>query len=51
MVYDGEIGGNPLSVTVDYYSIELEDLITTLGVNFTLDQCYNEEEEEFCNLG
>ena len=39
-----------LSVTVDWWSIELEDAISTFGVQFTLDQCYVELAQASCDL-
>ncbi len=41
-VFTPEIGGNDLSFIVDYWKIELEDSISSFGVQFTLDQCYVE---------
>jgi len=49
-VFTPEIGGNDLSITVDYWKIELEDSISSFGVQFTLDQCYVEQIQASCDL-
>ena len=40
-----------LSITVDYYRIEVENLIAALGANTILSQCYDQPQpNQFCNL-
>ena len=39
-------GDGNLSLTVDWWSIELEDAISTYGVQFSLDECYVEQSTE-----
>ena len=49
-VWTPEIGASDLSVTVDWWRIELEDAISTFGVQFTLDQCYINQSADSCAL-
>ena len=39
-----------LTATVDYYNIEVEDVIATFPRQFTLEQCYGQGNETFCDL-
>lgn len=39
-----------LTITADYYNIEIEDVISGFPRQFTLDQCYNEGNPTFCGL-
>ena len=39
-----------LTITADYYNIEIEDVISGFPRQFTLDQCYNQGNPTFCNL-
>jgi len=39
-----------LTVTADYYNIEITNVIAAPGRAFTLDQCYNFDNQNFCNL-
>ena len=41
---------NDLSLTVDYWQIEVDEAITTYGVQNILDLCYIEQKPEFCSL-
>ena len=50
VVWTPEFGGNDLSMTVDWWSIELEDAISTFGVQFTLDECYVNQVQSSCDL-
>jgi len=43
-------GDNNFTVTVDYWKIDLEDGISSLGVQFTLDDCYNNLNQQACAL-
>lgn len=48
-VYDpSQIRG--LSLTVDFWRYELDDLITNLDVNFAVNQCVQTGEAQFCDL-
>jgi len=39
-----------LVLTVDYYNIEIEDVIASFPRQFSLDQCYAEGNDTFCGL-
>ncbi len=39
-----------LSLTLDYYDIELDDAISSVSTQFILDQCYQAGNDSFCNL-
>ena len=49
-VWQPEFGDADLSLTVDWWSIDLEDAISVFGVQFTLDQCYLEQVQASCDL-
>jgi outer membrane receptor protein involved in Fe transport len=49
-VWTPEIGDSNMSVTVDWWRIDLEDAISTFGVQFTLDQCYVNQSADSCAL-
>ncbi len=49
-VYTPEFGSGDLSLTVDWWRIELDDAISSFGVQFTLDQCYVEQVQASCDL-
>ncbi len=44
-----KIGFGTLSLTVDYYNIKIENLITTLGAGFFLNQCYVQNIASACD--
>ena len=50
LVWTPTFGDHDISVTVDWWQIELEDLITTLGVQFILDDCYVSLNASACGL-
>lgn len=50
VVWTPEFRDGDLSVTVDWWQIDLEEAITTYGVQFTLDQCYVNQVAESCAL-
>ena len=50
IVWTPEFGDHDISVTVDYWQIELDNLITNLGVQFILDDCYNALNANACAL-
>lgn len=39
-----------LTLTVDYYNISIENVIAAPGRAFSLDQCYNQNNQDFCDL-
>lgn len=39
-----------LTITADYYDIEVTDVIAAPGRAFSLDQCFNQDNQNFCNL-
>ena len=47
-VFTPDIGDGALSLTVDYWRIEMEDAINSLGVRYILDQCYVEQNATEC---
>jgi len=49
-VWRPEFGDSNLSLTVDYWKIEVDDAITTFGAQNILDQCYIEQDPAFCTL-
>lgn len=44
------IGLSNLTLTVDYYNIEINNVISTVGRGTILDQCYNQGNTELCEL-
>lgn len=49
-VWTPEFGDGDLSVTVDWWRIELDDAISSFGVQFILDQCYIQGDASQCAL-
>ena len=50
VVWSPEFGDHSFSVLADYWKITLEEGISSLGVQFTLDQCYIEQDQAACSL-
>jgi len=50
LVWTPQLGDHGLSVTVDYWEIQLEEGISSLGVQFILDDCYLDGNESSCDL-
>ena len=50
IVWTPEFADNNLSLTLDWWKIEVEEAISSFGVQFTLDQCYLEGVESSCDL-
>jgi outer membrane receptor protein involved in Fe transport len=50
VVYSPSIGEHDFTFIADYWSVELEDGITSLGVNRILSDCYVNELEAACGL-
>ncbi|MEQ9561789.1 MAG: TonB-dependent receptor, partial [Woeseiaceae bacterium] len=48
LVWQPEFGESDLSLTVDYWQVAIEDGISSLGVQYTLDQCYRNLDQEAC---
>ena len=48
LVWTPEFGNGGLSLTLDYWQVDIEDGISSLGVQYTLDQCYLEGNQEAC---
>jgi hypothetical protein len=47
-VWTPEFGASDLSLTIDYWQVDIEDGISSLGVQFILDQCYLAGDQEQC---
>ena len=45
VVWTPTFGDLSMELTVDYWDLELEDGITTLGVNYTLNDCYENQNQ------
>lgn len=50
IVYSPSIGDNDFTFIADYWKVELEDGITSLGVNFILEDCYINQNAQACSL-
>ena len=50
LVWNPEFNDHKLTFIADYWSIELEQGISRLGVQFTLDECYLEQNANACAL-
>jgi len=50
VVWTPHFGSGDMSVTVDYWQIAIEDGISSLGVQFILDDCYVNQSAESCAL-
>ena len=50
IVYSPSIGDNDFTFIADYWKVELEDGITSLGVNFILEDCYVNQNAQACSL-
>ncbi|MDH3746758.1 MAG: TonB-dependent receptor [Gammaproteobacteria bacterium] len=50
LVWTPTFGDHDFSVTVDWWQIELDDRIDTLGVQFLLDDCYINQNASACSL-
>ena len=48
-VWTPEIGDGDFSLTVDYWEIDMEDAINSLGVRYILEQCYIEGVSSLCD--
>ena len=50
VVWTPTLGNVSLEMTADYWEIELEQGITSLGVNYILDDCYTNQNAASCSL-
>ncbi|MCH7829487.1 MAG: TonB-dependent receptor [Proteobacteria bacterium] len=50
LVWSSELGGADTTVTLDYWQIDIEDGISSLGVDFTLTNCYVNQVASSCAL-
>lgn len=50
LVWTPQFGDHGFTTTVDYWQIQLEDGISSLGVQFILDDCYNGLNQASCDL-
>jgi outer membrane receptor protein involved in Fe transport len=50
VVWTPQFGNGDMSVTVDYWTIAIEDGISSLGVQFILDDCYRNQNAASCAL-
>ncbi len=50
LVWTPEFGNGDLSLTLDYWQVDIEDGISSLGVQFILDDCYLRENPVSCAL-
>jgi len=50
LVWTPNLGDHGLTVTVDYWEINLEEGISSLGVQYSLDECYNSQNQAACAL-
>jgi outer membrane receptor protein involved in Fe transport len=49
-VFTPEVGDSNLSLTVDWWKIEMEDAISSYGVQYILNQCYIEGNQDLCSV-
>ena len=50
IVWTPTFGDHDISLTVDYWRVKLDDLITALGVQYILDDCYVDQNASSCAL-
>ncbi len=50
LVFTPEIGGNDLSITLDWWQIDMENSISSYGVQYILDECYVNQSASQCAL-
>lgn len=50
LVWSPEFGDSDTTVTVDYWTVEIEEGISSLGVDFTLNDCYVNQNPAACAL-
>jgi outer membrane receptor protein involved in Fe transport len=50
LVWTPQWGDHGLTATVDWWKIDLEDAISSLGVQYTLDACYRDLNDAACQL-
>lgn len=50
VVWTPTFGDHDISVTVDYWKTELDQLVTALGVQYIIDDCYIDQNQSSCAL-
>ncbi len=50
LVWSPEFGASDTTITVDYWDVQIEDGISSLGVDFTLNDCYVNQNPSACAL-
>ena len=50
IVWTPELAGGDLSFTLDYWQVDIEEGISSLGVQFILDDCYIDQNQSSCDL-
>lgn len=50
LVWTPTFGDHAFTATVDYWQISLEDAISNYGLDYIMDQCYYELDQNFCDL-
>ncbi len=50
VVWTPQFGDHGITTTVDYWQVDLEDGISSLGVQFILDDCYVNQNQTSCDL-
>ena len=49
-VFSPEFGDHDLTITLDYWQVDIEDGISSLGVDYTLNDCYVNQNPAACSL-
>ena len=50
LVWSPEFGDSGMTVTLDYWQVDIEDGISSLGVDYTLNDCYVNQNPDACAL-
>ncbi len=50
LVWEPSFGSSDFTVTLDYWDIQIEDGISSLGVQYTLEDCYVRQNASSCSL-
>lgn len=49
IVWSPEFGDSDMTVTLDYWQVDIENGISSLGVQFTLNDCYVDQNQAYCD--
>jgi len=49
-VFTPEVGGNDLSITVDWWRVEMDQAISSFGVQYILNECYINNAQDQCDV-